>query len=193
MMPMPPLLKKGMFGFLVLFNDAHPMLSTESPAKTSLVRISKSTKGCTPRTLDSSQAPVVKSEPLDEDEVLQNLNSSSMKKGKQNPAIRFSSPVVISSDESEAPTPKAKLVKSDIVSSDKLKKMYVLFVLSIAFCYLISEVSAPSTPSAKGKGKSAKRLSSPLVISSGESDAPVHKAKPVKGDNPFSSNKHKNL
>jgi hypothetical protein len=125
-MLLPPF-KKGMFNPLVLFIDAHQTLSKQSPSKTTLTRISKSTGGRIPHSPDSSQALVVKSEHLDEDEDrLQYLPTPIMKKGKGNLGTRISSPVVISSDESNAPTPKAKakakLAKSDspiVISSDE--------------------------------------------------------------------------
>ena len=169
------------------------MLSKESPAKTSLTRISKSTDGHIPSDLRKVPA-VVKSEPLDEDEGLHYLPSPRMEKSKKKSMIRNPTPIEISSDESEAPTPRAKLAKSDnTFISDKLKKMYVQCTLYPVFFFLILEVSAPSTPRGKNKGKSAMHLSSPAVISGGESDTPVQKAKPAKGDDPFSSSEDKKL
>ena len=112
-----PLLKKGMLGLLVLFVDAHPLSINPSSAKSSLTRISKS--GHVPPSPNSSQVAIVKSEALqvDDDKVLQ---SPSVKKGKEKPTMRFSSPIVISSDENDVPTPKAK-----IAEKSNVKKAYV--------------------------------------------------------------------
>ena len=48
----------------------------------------------------------------------------------------------------------------------------------------MSELSAPSTPHTKGKGKTAVQLSD-------ESDAPTHRARAAKNDNDFSPNNFK--
>ena len=139
MTPLAPFLIKGMLGFLVLFfSDAHPMLRNKSPAKTSLIKISKS--GQTSRLPESSQAPVVKSEPLDDDEILPYVRSPGMKKDKEKLAMRFSSPIVISSEESDALTPKAKPVKTyNTFSPEKVKKSYVL-CNSIPLPFLITKL-----------------------------------------------------
>ena len=120
-----------MFGLFILFLAAHPMFSKQSPTKSSLVKISKSTVEHIHDSPNSNQFPVIKSEPHDEDEALHYLHSPSVKKGKERPAMRISSPIVISSDESDAPTPKPKVAKIDnSFSPDKLKKRYVWCPLS---------------------------------------------------------------
>jgi hypothetical protein len=117
-----------MFELFILFLAAHPMFSKQSPAKSSLVKISKSTVEHIHDSPNSSQFPVIKSEPRDEDEALRYLHSPSVKKGKER---RISSPIVISSDESDVSTPKPKVAKIDnSFSSDKLKKRYVRCPLS---------------------------------------------------------------
>ena len=113
----------------------HPTLSKRSPNKTSLVKISKSTGGDDLRLPDPSQAPraTIKPEPLDEDENTRRLRSAGMKKSKEKPVVRNTSPIVISSDESDAPTPRAG-AKSATFISDNRKKRYVRY--SIYFCFL---------------------------------------------------------
>ena len=75
--------------------------------------------------------------------------------------------MIVSSEESESPTPRAKIAK----------KTYVWHSLcSLLFSWMLR---APSTPRAKGKGK-AVRLLSPMVVS--ESDALTRSAKSAKGN-----------
>jgi hypothetical protein len=132
--PLASLLKKGRFGLLDRVIDTHIMLSKQSPAKTSLTKVSKSGRVPHPSHLpDPSQAPVVKSEPFDEAAV---LRGPGMKKGKDRPEMRFSSPIVISSDESNAPTPKAKHAEgSNTFTSKKAKNSYVQFSLYLIFSF----------------------------------------------------------
>ena len=189
---LPPLFQKGAFVLVVLFIVAHPTLSKQSPTKTSLVKISKTASGRAPRPPGSNQAPTVKSEPLNEDEGLRHLHSPGMKKSKK---VRNSSPIVVSSDESNAPTPRARakpaatVVKIDNAFSDKLKKRYVRYsgILSISFSFLMLELSAPSTPRTKIGGKA----SSHVILSSDESDPSTPRAKIAKNDNAFSSDRLK--
>ena len=113
----------------------HPTLSKHSPTKTSLIKISKSTGGhvhCPPDS-ESNQALTIKPEPLDEDEDLHRLHSSSAKKSKEKPVIQDMSPIVISSNESNAPTPQAS-AKPVAFISDNLKKMFMQY--SIYLCFL---------------------------------------------------------
>ena len=71
--------------------------------------------------LDSHRAPVIKTEPVDNDEALRSPSNSSMK-AKELQSTRFSSPIVISSKESDPPTPRAKPAKSN---NSKPKTSYV--------------------------------------------------------------------
>ena len=137
--PLLQVFEKGtMFTLFYLFVVAYLMLSKQTPAKTSLTKISKSLP-------DPSQVPVVvKSEPLDESSSLRGpgVRGPGMKKGKNKPDMRFSSPIVVSSDESDAPTPKAKTAESsNNFAFENLKKAYVqrqFFFFSLSF--LISDV-----------------------------------------------------
>lgn len=162
--PLLQVFEKGtMFTLFYLFVVAYLMLSKQTPAKTSLTKISKSLP-------DPSQVPVVvKSEPLDESSSLRGpgVRGPGMKKGKNKPDMRFSSPIVVSSDESDAPTPKAKTAESsNNFAFENLKKSYVQRQFFFFFPF-ISHIgcSAPSTPRAKGKGKLPLQLSSPVVLS----------------------------
>ena len=67
-------------------------------------KLSRSTGDSIPRTPGASHVPVVKSEPVETNEGLRSPNRGA----KIKPEIRFSSPIVISSDESDVSTPKAK-------------------------------------------------------------------------------------
>ena len=155
----------------------HPTLSKHSPTKTSLVKISKSTGGhvpCPPD-LESNQAPTIKPEPLDEDEDLHCLCSSSAKKSKEKPVIWDMSPIVISSDESNAPTTWASAKSVDNL------KICTCDILSISVFFLMPELSA--TLHTKKGGKA----SSPVILSSNESKPPTPRDKVVKIDNAFYS------
>ena len=123
--PLVQVFEKGtMFTVFYLFIVAYPMLSKQTPAKTSLTKVSKSVLP------EPSQVPVVvKSEPIDDESAGlrgPGVRGSGMKKGKNKPDMRFSSPIVISSEESDAPTPKAKAAESsNSFASENFKKSYV--------------------------------------------------------------------
>ena len=112
-------------------------------------------------------------------EDLHHLHSSSAKKSKEKPVIQDMSPIVISSNESNAPTPQAS-VKPAAFISDNHKKC-TCDILSISVFFLMPELSA--TPCLKKGGKA----SSPAIISSDEKESPTPRAKVVKIDNTFSS------
>ena len=176
--------KRYMFIFIVLFIFVHPMISKQSPTKTSLVKISKSTGGRVPHSPDSDQARLVKTEPLDEVESLHRLRSS------KKPLILDPNPIVISSDEGDTHAPQARPKVEKIIkafSTDKFKRKCELLFISLSF--LISELSAPSTPRTKDSGKASSLVTAP----SDESDAPTPRAKAAKIDDGFSSNKSEKM
>jgi len=102
---------------------------------------------------DSRCAPVIKTEPVDDDEVLSSWASSS-NPGMKAKETHLSSPIEISSEESDPPTLRAKPAKSN---NSKPKASYVLSLLSVPPFCLISEVR--SIPAVRDSGKTSAKSS----------------------------------
>ena len=100
-------------------------LFSRRPTEKALYKDLTKSAGRIPRPQDSSHAPVIKSEPLDMG--LSQFSPSPSMKVKEKSATRFSSPIVISSSESDTSTPKARPAKKDKGprSAIKLEHMYV--------------------------------------------------------------------
>lgn len=64
-----------------------------------------------------------------------------------------------------------------------------IILVFISLFFLMSELSAPSTPRTKDSGKA----SIPVIVSSDKSDAPTPRAKVAKIDNVSSSDKSKKM
>ena len=88
--------------FLLLWISFVLMLCLSKQQSTPKTKLAGSEGGRVPRTTSSRRAPVIKAEPVDEG--LRSPPNISAKKSE----IRFSSPIVISSSESDDPTLKAK-------------------------------------------------------------------------------------
>lgn len=94
------------------------MLCLSEQRSTPKTKLSGSKGEHVPQTTGSRRAPVVKAEPVDMDEGLRSPPNIGAKKSE----ICFSSPIVISSSESDDPTPKAKPSKGKAGPSSSNKQ-----------------------------------------------------------------------
>ncbi len=165
--------------FSLYFSSTHSISRKQGTGK---AKGCKSIGGDVSRPRDSRRAPVVKTEPVDDDEALSSWASSSKSgmKAKETQSTHLSGPIVISSEESDPPTSRAKPAKSThlsgpiVISSEesdpptprakpaksnnsKPKASYVLSLLSVPLFSLISEVR--SIPAVRDSGKTSSKLS----------------------------------